>query len=190
MGPGSYRKRLFKWAVLAFSLGAGMVVGWFSLTQRPPSNTPSPPASKTWPDLDLGFPFGIRLSLKTEWQDGVRYLFRIAPMDTGRVGDFDRAADQILGSSGSSLPDIFTLHFLDAFDFELCKAEIGRAHLVLVSGYLGPNLGADGKADQCSQGEYETARKWTVTYRQNLIAGAKVRAEPSADVEEQKPGSQ
>jgi hypothetical protein len=177
--------RLLVWILLAFSFGAGAVVGWVLLTRGSPSDRQPPTTSRTWPDLDLAI-FPIRLSLKTEWREGVRYQFRVFQQGQSQYTDYDDVVDLILGPPGSSHPDIFTLHFLSETDFELCNAEIGQDDLTLDRSSPGPDIVAHGAASECSLTEYLDARKWTVSYRQtNVVSGAKVRAEPSEGIERQ-----
>lgn len=147
---------LFRLGIFAVALGIGLTVGLTAVTYgvRWYLHRPIPP--KTWPEMELQS-VGIKMRLKTDWNQTLRYQFSVWPISPDLARAFDAAADSHRGSVR------FVVYFADTNGFNLCQFEIHPTPDLGNDGLIGA-VSADDKADSCSREQYHNAVKWTVAW--------------------------
>jgi hypothetical protein len=170
-------KRLFA-ACLALGIGIGIAIAGAIITVNWWSERPIQPTA--WASLDL--PVGLVADLKTDWDSGARYQFRVSPatdepkgpyrvvspppagfkVDNPPATDDLKAAFQSVVTSGDASAREFTIHLYDKAGFEICNFAVTTGPLTDSSNHAQALVG-NGRFD-CSRDDYLQLSGWNVGY--------------------------
>lgn len=128
-------------------VGAAVSVAW--LESRPIAAT-------EWKRLDIPS-LSLKASLKTDYDDGVRYQFKVTPRSQDLIPAFDNAVQSHRDTIS------FTLHLYDKAGFELCKTDV-RPSPVVDADEHATAMEANESFSGCSRSEYQNVERWNLSY--------------------------
>ncbi len=147
---------LWRLAVLVFCSFLGFRAGTIATRSLSDWYERRPIAAHKWPETDLDSA-GMKVRLKTEWSDLLRYQFEAVP----RSDDYAFAFDLSASTDPSAFR--FYVHLLDESGFELCSLKISPQRGVNGSGKI-TRLSFNGSDTACERKLYKRVTKWSVSW--------------------------
>jgi len=149
-------KKLFLVSLgIGVGLGVALVATFASITWF----TSRPIPAREWPRLEVEAA-GLRVKLKTDWNDSVRYQLVITP----RSDNLKTAFDNAIRSHRDSIS--FTIHLYDKAGFELCKQEGVKPTPFVDASDRFEGLRANDTflSYECPRSNYKEADRWSLSY--------------------------
>ena len=148
-------KKLF---LVCVGIGAGLGIGVVATFASVVWLTSRPIPARDWPRLEVEGA-GLKATLKTDWNDDVRYQLVVTP----RSDDLQAAFDNAVRSHRDSIS--FTVHLYDKAGFELCKKDVKPTPSVDADDHINELRANDTfYSYECSRSNYKDADRWNLSY--------------------------